>query len=47
MNRLFSVNFWVSPFVSTLFTIFVMWMIKRITSAVHIPVVSDVVGEVV
>lgn len=46
MNRLFSLNWWVNMFVSTLMTMVFIWMIKRITSAVNIPVVSDIANSV-
>lgn len=46
MNRLFSVNFWVTSFTSTFMTMFFIWLIKRITATVEIPVVSKVAQEV-
>lgn len=46
MNNLFSMNFWISTIVSTLITMLVIVMIKRVTQAVDIPVVSELVQEV-
>lgn len=46
MNRIFSVNFWIQSFTSTLMTMFFIWLIKRITSTVEIPIVSKVAQEV-
>ena len=44
--NIFSVNWWVSTFVSTLVTMFFIYLIKRLTAQVNIPVVSDVAAAV-
>lgn len=46
MSNLFSVNWWVSMFVSTLMTMAFMWLIKKAAGTVNIPVVSSMVEEV-
>ena len=46
MNRIFSLNFWVQAFVSTFITMLFMYLIKKITATVNIPVVSTVAQEV-
>ena len=46
MNRIFSVNFWVQTFVSTLVTMLMIYFIKKIASTVNIPVISNVAQEV-
>lgn len=47
MNKILSVHWWIDILVSTFFTILVMYLIKIATNAVNIPVVTDVVNEVV
>lgn len=47
MNKILSVHWWIDILVSTFFTILVMYLIKVATNAVKIPVVTDVVNEVV
>jgi len=44
--NVFSINWWVSTFVSTLVTMVFIYMIKRLTAKVNIPVVSDVAAAV-
>lgn len=44
--NVFSVNWWVSTLVSTLVTMVFIYLIKRATSAVNIPVLSDIAQEV-
>ena len=46
MNNLFSVNWWISMFVSTAMTMVFIWLIKKATSAVNIPVVSEIAASV-
>lgn len=44
--NVFSLNWWVSTFVSTLITMGMIYLIKRIAANVNIPVVSDVAAAV-
>ena len=44
--NVFSVNWWVSTLVSTLVTMVFIYLIKRATSAVNIPVLSGIAQEV-
>lgn len=44
--HIFSLNFWVQTFVSTLMTMLCIWLIKKATSAVNIPIVSQIAQEV-
>lgn len=44
--NIFSLNWWVSTFVSTLVTMVFIYIIKTATAKVHIPVVSDVAAAV-
>lgn len=46
MNRIFSVNFWMQTFISTLITMFMIYLIKKMATAVNIPVVSEVAQAV-
>ena len=46
MDRIFSLNFWVSTFLSTMFTIFMIYLIKKIFANTSIPIVSDAVASV-
>lgn len=46
MNRIFSVNFWMQTFISTLITMFMIYLIKKMATAVNIPVVSEVASAV-
>lgn len=46
MNRIFSVNFWLQTFISTLITMFMIYLIKKMAGAVNIPVVSEVASAV-
>lgn len=46
MNRIFSVNFWLSAFVSTFMTMLMIYLIKKVAGTVEIPVVSDVANAV-
>jgi len=44
--NVFSINWWVSTFVSTLVTMVFIYLIKKLTAKVNIPVVSDVAAAV-
>ena len=44
--NVFSINWWVSTFVSTLVTMVFIYLIKTLTAKVNIPVVSDVAQAV-
>ena len=46
MKNIFSVNWWVGMFVSTLLTMAFIWLIKKGASKVNIPVVSDIAEAV-
>lgn len=44
--NIFSVNWWISTFISTLVTMCFIYLIKKLTANVNIPVVSDIVQSV-
>lgn len=44
--NVFSLNWWVSTLVSTLVTMVFIYLIKKLTSTVNIPVVSDIAAAV-
>lgn len=44
--NVFSPNWWISTLASTLVTMVFIYMIKKITSTVEIPVVSSIAAEV-
>lgn len=44
--NVFSPNWWLSTIASTMVTMVFIYLIKRFTSAVNIPVVSDVAAGV-
>lgn len=44
--NIFSVNWWISTFITTLVTMAFIFMIKRITQKVDIPIVSNMSAEV-
>lgn len=44
--NIFSINFWVSTFISTLITMFMIYLIKKFTAKVNVPVLSDVAQAV-
>lgn len=46
MMNVFSLNWWISTFVSTLVTMVFIYIIKRMSAKFNIPVVSDVVAAV-
>lgn len=45
MGNLFSVNFWVQAFASAVVTMICFYVIKKVTSKVDIPVVSDIANN--
>lgn len=45
MTNLFSVNWWISMLISTMVTIFFIWLIKKVSAKVNIPVVSSIIEE--
>lgn len=44
--NIFSPNWWISTFISTLVTMCFIYLIKKITATVNIPIVSDVAQTV-
>lgn len=46
MGRLLSPSWWVSMLVSTFFTMLFIWIIKKASASVNIPVVSTIASEV-
>ena len=44
--NVFSVNWWVSAFCSTLLTMVFIYLIKKATQKVNIPILSDIASEV-
>ena len=46
MGFILRLSWWISMFISTLTTMLFIYLIKKITKAVNIPVVSTVVEEV-
>lgn len=46
MSKVFTLNFWVQSFVSTMMTIFFIYILKIAFSKVNVPVVSDMVESV-
>ena len=46
MHKLVQPSWWISMFLSTLLTIIFIYLIKKATAKVNIPVVSDIVQEV-
>lgn len=45
MNKIFSVNFWVQSFATTLITIFFIYILKIVFNKVQVPVVSEIVEK--
>ena len=45
MNRIFTVSFWVQLFVSTLFTMLMIDLIKKGSAKVNVPIISDIIAE--
>lgn len=46
MSNLFKPSWWISMFMSTFMTMFFIYLIKKMSTAVEIPVVSNVAKEV-
>lgn len=46
MNKIFTVSFWLNLFLSTFMTMLMIYLIKRMTSKVNIPIVNDIVDGV-
>ena len=46
MSFILKPSWWIQMFVSTMITMLFIYLIKKITKAVNIPVVSNVVEEV-
>ena len=44
--KVFSVNFWLSAFISTFMTMLMIYLIKKVAGTVNIPVVSEVANVV-
>ena len=45
MNRIFTVSFWVQLFFSTLFTMLMIYLIKKASAKVNVPIISDIIAE--
>ena len=46
MRRLLSVNFWFQLFLSTFMTMIMIYLIKKLSSKVNVPIVNDIVEAV-
>ncbi len=46
MRRLLSLNFWLQLFLSTLMTMIMIYLIKKLSSKVNVPIVNDIVEAV-
>ena len=46
MRRLLSVNFWLQLFLSTLMTMIMIYLIKKLSSKINVPIVNDIVEAV-
>ena len=46
MRRLFTVSFWLNLFLSTFMTMVMIYLIKKLSNKVNIPVVNDIVEGV-
>lgn len=46
MGRILTVNFWVNLFITTFFTMVMMWLIKKANTKINVPVVGDIIEEV-
>lgn len=46
MRRLLSVNFWLQLFLSTLMTMIMIYLIKKLSSKVNVPIVNEIVEAV-
>lgn len=45
MGNLFKLSWWIQMFVSTFMTMCFIYLIKKVTAKVNIPVVSDIAAE--
>ena len=46
MGRILTVNFWVNLFITTFFTMLMMWLIKKANTKINVPVVGGIIEEV-
>jgi hypothetical protein len=46
MNKIFSLTFWVQLFMSTMLTILMIYLIKKVFAGTNIPVVSNAIENV-
>lgn len=46
MGRIFTVNFWIQLFITTFFTMLMMWLIKKANEKINVPVVGEIINEV-
>lgn len=46
MKRIFTISFWLQLFLSTFMTMLMIYLIKRMSNQVPIPVVKDIVDGV-
>ena len=46
MRRLFSVSFWLNLFLSTFMTMVMIYLIKKVSAKVNVPIVNDIVEGV-
>lgn len=46
MRRLLSINWWLQLFLSTFMTMIMIYLIKKLSSKVNVPIVNDIVKEV-
>lgn len=46
MNKLLSPSFWVNAFISTFMTCLFIYLLKKMTAKVNVPVVSNIMQEV-
>ena len=44
--NIFSINWWISMFLTTLLTMVFIYLIKKFTTAVNVPILSDVAQAV-
>ena len=46
MGRILTPSFWIQLFITTLFTMLMMYAIKKVNSMVNVPVVGDMIDAV-
>lgn len=46
MHKILSINFWVQLFLSTFLTMCMIYLIKKVTAKVEVPVVSEIAQNV-